>query len=78
MISLVLLLILMYFSMGHVMWGFPLPAFFVHNHIAIALVQLILSAAIMVINKRFFISGFRGIIHRAPRPSSGASMNCSR
>ena len=65
-ISLILLLILMYFSMGHVMWGFPLPSFFTHNHIAIALVQLILSAAIMIINKRFFISGFKGLIHRAP------------
>ena len=73
-ISLVLLLILMYFSMGHVMWGFPLPAFFVHNHIAIALVQLILSAAIMVINKRFFISGFRGIIHRAPNMDTLVSL----
>ena len=66
LISLALLLVLMYFSMGHVMWGFPLPPFFAGNPIAIALVQLILSAAIMVINKRFFISGFRGLMHRAP------------
>ena len=65
-VSLILLLILMYFSMGHVMWGFPLPSFFTGNPIAVALVQLILSATIMVINKRFFISGAKGLIHRAP------------
>ena len=73
-ISLILLLILMYFSMGHVMWGFPLPSFFTHNHIAIALVQLILSAAIMIINKRFFISGFKGLIHRAPNMDTLVSL----
>ena len=73
-ISLILLLILMYFSMGHVMWGFPLPRFFEHNHIAIALVQLVLSAAIMVINKRFFISGFKGLIHRAPNMDTLVSL----
>ena len=65
-VSLILLPILMYFSMGHVMWGFPLPSFFTGNPIAVALVQLILSATIMVINKRFFISGAKGLIHRAP------------
>ena len=65
-ISLVLLLILMYFSMGHVMWGFPLPAFFQYNPVAIALTEMLLCIAIMVINKRFFISGFKGLIHRAP------------
>lgn len=73
-VSLVLLLVLMYFSMVHVMWGFPLPSFFEHNHIAIALVQLILSAAIMVINKRFFVSGFRGLIHRAPNMDTLVSL----
>ena len=73
-VSLVLLLVLMYFSMGHVMWGFPLPSFFEHNHIAIALVQLILSASIMVINKRFFVSGFRGLIHRAPNMDTLVSL----
>ena len=73
-ISLILLLILMYFSMGHMMWGWPLPAFFEHNHMAIALVQLILSAAVMVINKRFFISGFRGVIHRAPNMDTLVSL----
>ena len=64
----------MYFSMGHMMWGFPLPAFFEHNPIAIALVQLLLSAAIMIINKRFFISGFRGLIHRAPNMDTLVSL----
>ena len=73
-VSLVLLLVLMYFSMGHVMWGFPLPSFFEHNHIAIALVQLILSASIMVINKRFFVSGFKGLIHRAPNMDTLVSL----
>ena len=73
-VSLVLLLILMYFSMGHVMWGFPLPSFFTGNPIAVALVQLILSATIMVINKRFFISGFKGLIHRAPNMDTLVSL----
>ena len=63
--SLGFLLVLMYFSMGH-MVGLPLPAFFAGNHIAVALVQLLLSALIMVINQKFFISGFRALIKRAP------------
>lgn len=73
-ISLLLLLVLMYFSMGHVMWRFPLPPFFDGNPIAIALVQMILSAAVMIINKRFFISGFKGIIHRAPNMDTLVSL----
>ena len=73
-ISLILLLVLMYFSMGHVMWGWSLPAFFEHNHIAIALVQLLLSGIIMVINKRFFVSGFKGLIHRAPNMDTLVSL----
>ena len=73
-ISLILLLVLMYFSMGHVMWGWSLPAFFEHNHIAIALVQLLLSGAIMVINKRFFVSGFKGLLHRAPNMDTLVSL----
>ena len=73
-ISLILLLVLMYFSMGHVMWHFPLPPFFSGNPIAIALVQMILSAAVMIINKRFFISGFKGIIHRAPNMDTLVSL----
>ena len=72
--SLGLLLVLMYCSMGHVMWGFPLPAFFDENPVAIALIQLILSAAIMVINQRFFISGFKGLIHRAPNMDTLVSL----
>ena len=73
-VSLVLLLALMYFSMGHVMWGWPLPAFFSHNHLAIALTELLLSGAIMIINKRFFISGFRGLMHRAPNMDTLVSL----
>ena len=73
-ISLLLLLVLMYFSMGHVMWRFPLPPFFDGNPIAIALVQMILSAAVMIINKRFFVSGFKGIIHRAPNMDTLVSL----
>lgn len=64
--SLGFLLVLMYFSMGHTMWGWPLPAFFDNNHIAIGLVQLLLSAIVMIINQKFFISGFKSMIHRAP------------
>ena len=64
--SLVFLVILMYFSMGHMMLGFPLPPFFDGNHIAMGLIQIILSAIIMVINQKFFISGFKALFHRAP------------
>ena len=64
--SLVFLVILMYFSMGHMMLGFPLPAFMEGNHVAMGLVQLLLAAIVMVINQRFFISGFRSLIHGAP------------
>ena len=64
--SLAFLLILMYVSMGHVMWGFPLPAFFDNNPIAIGIVELILSAIVMVINQKFFINGFKGLIHSSP------------
>ena len=60
------LIILMYISMGHVMWGWPLPAFFSHNPVASTLLQLLLCVIIMVINQKFFISGFKGLIHRAP------------
>ncbi len=64
--SIVFLLPLMYVSMGHMMWGFPLPAFMVDNHIAMGLFQLIFSAIIIVINQKFFISGIRGVLHRSP------------
>ncbi len=65
-VSIGFLLVLMYISMGHTMWGWPLPGFFEGNHIAAALAQLLLAAAVMVINQKFFISGFRGPVHRAP------------
>ena len=60
------LVVLMYFSMGHMMWGWSLPAFFTDNHVAMGLVQMLLTIIIMVINQKFFISGFKGLIHRAP------------
>ena len=60
------LLVLMYFSMGHMMWGWPLPEFFNGNHVAMGLLQLLLTVAVMVINQKFFISGFKGLIHGAP------------
>ena len=60
------LVVLMYISMGHMMWGWPLPAFFADNHIAMGLAQLLLCVIIMVINRKFFISGFKGLIHRSP------------
>ena len=70
----------MYFSMGHMMWNWPVPAFFAENHVAMGLLQLILTTIVMVINQKFFISGFKGLIHRAPNMDtlvalgSGASM----
>ncbi len=64
--SLGFLAVLMYISMGHMMWGWPLPAFFESNHVAMGLAQLLLAAAVMVINQRFFISGFKSMLHRAP------------
>ncbi len=64
--SLVLLVPLMYVSMGHMMWGWPLPAVLSKNHVAMGLVQLLFTVAIMVINQKFFISGFKGLLHKAP------------
>lgn len=64
--SLVFLIVLMYFSMGHMMWGWPLPPFFDGNHVAMGLVQLLLTIAVMVINQRFFISGFKSLWNKAP------------
>ena len=64
--SLIFLVVLMYFSMGHMMWGWPLPEFFNGNHVAMGLLQLLLTVAVMVINQKFFISGFKGLIHSAP------------
>ena len=64
--SLGFLAVLMYVSMGHMMWGWPLPSFFEGNHAAMGLLQLLLTSAVMVINQKFFISGFRALLHRAP------------
>lgn len=71
--SLVFLLLLMYLSMGYVMWGFPVPAF-LNNPIAIGIAQLILSAIVMVINRKFFINGFKGIVHRSPNMDTLVSL----
>ncbi len=65
-ISVGFLIVLMYLSMGHMMWGWPVPAFMEGNHVAMGLAQLLLTVIIMVINQKFFISGFKGLIHRAP------------
>lgn len=64
--SLVFLILLMYISMGHMMWGFPLPSILANNHIAMGLIQLLLTGIIMVINQKFFVSGFKALIHRSP------------
>ena len=64
--SLGFLIVLMYISMGHGMWGWPLPAFFDGNHVAMGLAELLLAVIVMVINQKFFVSGFRGLLHRAP------------
>ena len=68
------LIVLMYFSMGHMMWNWPLPAFFEGNHIAMGLIQMILAAIVMVINQKFFINGFKGLIHGAPNMDTLVAM----
>lgn len=70
MLSVGFLLVLMYFSMGHMMFGLPLPSFLDGNHVVIGLIQMLLAMIIMIINKKFFVSGFRGIINRAPNMDS--------
>ena len=65
--SVVILLPLMYVSMGHMMWNWPLPAAFAENHVAMGLYQMLLTILVMVINQKFFISGFSGLIHRSPQ-----------
>ena len=72
--SLGFLLLLMYFSMGHMMWGWPVPAFFAGNHIAMGLLELLLAAIVMVINQKFFINGFKGLLHRAPNMDTLVAM----
>ena len=64
--SVIFLIVLMYFSMGHMMWDWPLPSFFVGNHVAMGLLQLLLTIVVMVINQKFFVSGFKGLIYGAP------------
>lgn len=64
--SLGFLIVLMYFSMGHMMWDWPVPGFFAENHVAMGILQLLLTGIIMVINQKFFVNGFKGLIHRAP------------
>ncbi|MCH5278430.1 MAG: heavy metal translocating P-type ATPase [Christensenellaceae bacterium] len=68
------LIVLMYLSMGHMMWGWPVPAWFNHNHVALGLVQLLLAGIIMVINQKFFISGFKSLWHRAPNMDTLVAM----
>lgn len=75
--SLGFLLILMYISMGHMMWGWPLPGFLAQNHVAMGLMQLLLSAVIMVINQKFFISGFKSLLHRAPNMDTLVALGSS-
>ncbi|MGN0508986.1 MAG: heavy metal translocating P-type ATPase [Ruminococcus sp.] len=75
--SLVFLILLMYFSMGHMMWGFPVPQFLEINHIAMGLIQLLLTAAVMVINQKFFISGFKALFNRAPNMDTLVALGSS-
>ena len=75
--SVIFLVILMYFSMGHMMWGWPVPAFFAENHVAMGILQLILTAIVMVINQKFFVSGFKGLIHRSPNMDTLVALGSS-
>ena len=72
--SLGFLIVLMYFSMGHMMWGWPVPSFFEHNHVAQGILQLLLAAIVMIINQKFFISGFTSLWHRAPNMDTLVAM----
>ena len=76
--SLGFLVVLMYISMGHMMWGWYLPPFLAENHVSVGLAQMLLTGVIMVINQKFFISGFKGIIHRAPRLRGGVRVRSLR
>lgn len=75
--SLGFLIVLMYFSMGHMMWGWPVPVFFTDNHVAMGLLQLILTAIVMVINQKFFISGFKSLFKKAPNMDSLVALGSS-
>ncbi len=68
------LLVLMYFSMGHMMWGWPVPRFFAENHVAMGILQMLLALIVMVINQKFFISGFKGLLHRSPNMDTLVAM----
>ena len=72
--SLVFLLLLMYLSMGHMMWGWPLPPFLSNNHAGMGIAELLLAGIIMVINQKFFINGFRGAVHGAPNMDTLVAM----
>ncbi len=72
--SLGFLLVLMYFSMGHMMWNWPVPAFFEHNLIGLGILQMLLAGIVMVINQKFFINGFRGLIHKSPNMDTLVAM----
>ncbi|MBR5473813.1 MAG: heavy metal translocating P-type ATPase [Lachnospiraceae bacterium] len=72
--SLGFLIVLMYMSMGHSMWGWPLPAFFEENHVAVGIVQMLLAGIVMVINQKFFVNGFKGLIHKAPNMDTLVAM----
>ncbi len=76
-VSVGFLLVLMYFSMGHMMWGWPLPAWFEGNHVAMGLVQLLLCVAVMVINQKFFISGYKSLANRAPNMDTLVALGSS-
>ena len=75
--SIAFLLVLMYFSMGHTMWNWPVPSFFADNHVAMGILQMILAAIVMVINQRFFISGFKSLMHRAPNMDTLVALGSS-
>ena len=75
--SAVFLLLLMYITMGHNMWGWPLPGFFAHNHLGLALTQLLLAAAVMVVNQKFFIGGYRALFSRAPNMDTLVALGSS-
>lgn len=76
-LSIVFLLILMYFTMGHNMWGWPVPFFLVHNHLGLGLVQMLLAGAVMIINKDFFVSGFKSLFHGAPNMDALVALGSS-
>ena len=71
------LIVLMYISMGHMMWGWPVPGFLEGNHVAMGLIQLLLTVIVMVINQKFFISGFKGLMHRAPNMDTLVALGSS-